>query len=578
MAKKGKNKSSHGVDAQESRQDIFFAELKVLFENGRLATLLKEYGFAERAQPASPALNTLAPAADPSASTPVARWSRANKKKADEQNWKEVIPKKKELVADQLDAAGWSVPVVARVTDLKIGSPGLALASATEAQRAVREMKCTGSMAILSTVNVDNLGVEIPASVKDMHGRPVQRKRYLIQLGTVPVTYTPTASRGGTVSCPGTGKIVVQFVEKHTISTFWSAALKNPKAAAAHWLRDRAKAEILELLPPTSRVESGTLQVVAIVSKASIPEILKMSGRDGLFARRFFQNDMVNPFEKIVPLPTGTTLDSALRIADTQSHGLGVVCIRIGLGLRVPGEKFEQSTKLIHGTDAGKFLGKKWVISGIPFDWYKEAVLAFLGDWNVEIVFQQRIGSWRNWTVRASTEPPAKRLAHNQGESVISEEIPQARVSLEPVRRWAPQPQTRKQNASPIAFVSGGPLITGLGFAGSAVPNNAGTRANLINADRAPTPANLIIDDTVITPANLINDNTAQTDIMKAITNLSAQMATQMTSLEILSSRIDEVCVSVETLKQDEEMDSDLEQVEPALRTPERRRKSRRQV
>ena len=115
-------------------------------------------------------------------------------------------------------------------------------------------------------------------------------------------------------------------------------------------------------------------------------------------------------------------------------------------------------------------------------EWGREAVVALLDGWNVDIIAQWKTGFRRTWLVRAMTEPKHTRLAHNLGDAMISEAAPRTNPKPPQVQKWrgaaagitcaaaiasvAPSASgPANLNATGSAFVLGGPLVTGAGWA-----------------------------------------------------------------------------------------------------------------
>ena len=116
-----------------------------------------------------------------------------------------------------------------KVSELRCGTPGIALASAAEAQQALQDLKSSTPMAVLSTRMIEHKGEEILVPVRDAQGRSVQRKRYLIQLGTGDVTYKSLAPKGGNVETPGTHKVIFQLARKYARQSNGTQARKQSR-------------------------------------------------------------------------------------------------------------------------------------------------------------------------------------------------------------------------------------------------------------------------------------------------------------------------------------------------------------
>ena len=479
MPNKGKKKTPNTADA------LFLENFARLLKAGALDSLLSEAGFLKNGARAAASLASSCSAPSPAGAT-TSRSKEADRSDPTQgqqaiPGWVQVKQKKTSpttVATDTLDPLGWSVPVIEGVDQLRSGSPGVCLASAAEARRAVSELQSESPMAIVSTVNVEEKGTLIQVLVKSGQGRPMHKPRYLLQLGAPDVSFSPTGTPGGAVPVPDTVKMVIHASEKWLSSKTWSSAVALPKQFLGEWLRNKASAEILEMQHPTFAEDS--VQVVVRMYTKSVPVVLRLSGIDGVFARPFFEGTSPANPHRIVPLQKDILLASALRMAEAQGHGLGLVLTRRGLGLRVQPDKYEHAVKLIHKEHAGKFLGKRWEIAGLPLDWGQEALSTFLGSWAVDVIDQRRVGFRRNWIVSSCTEPPHRRLTHTHGEAIIAEAVPRARQYSAPVQRWAPPGGRRRAREPTASFVSGG-FVSG--------PANLNATAGA--APSASGPANL---------------------------------------------------------------------------------------
>ena len=127
-----------------------------------------------------------------SKSTNVSEETRVKPKKqagnsqlVEEERWKTVKRAKSTVGTEQdrkdkLEADGWSVPVKANVSEMSSNSPGVCLASCSEARRALEELRgAVAPMAVLAPANIEGKGVETSVFVTDKNGRTQTRVRFL---------------------------------------------------------------------------------------------------------------------------------------------------------------------------------------------------------------------------------------------------------------------------------------------------------------------------------------------------------------------------------------------------------------
>ena len=109
---------------------------------------------------------------------------------------------------------GWSVPVVHSFEGFRLADTGICLATRSETEEAMRELRLGGGLAVLTTKQIVAGSEEIEFEVKTSQGLSTMWKRYLVQLGDVPVTYKCSAPRGEAVEAD-TSLAVIGFHRKY---------------------------------------------------------------------------------------------------------------------------------------------------------------------------------------------------------------------------------------------------------------------------------------------------------------------------------------------------------------------------
>ena len=228
-------------------------------------------------------------------------------------------------------------PVVHSFEEFRLADTGICLATRSEAEEAMRELRSGSGLAILTTKQIEAGSEEIEFEVKTSQGLSTMWKRYLVQLGDVPVTYKFSAPRGGAVEAD-TSLVVIGFHKKYCHPDAWKTATTRPKSATSYWLK-KLGAEPVDFLPPRSGGIDG-VEVVARVQKDNLENVLRGSGEFGVFSRTFFVKCDARVY-KDVPLPVEFDLQAALRKAKAVGPSiLGVVLRGKGLGLRTKEWKF----------------------------------------------------------------------------------------------------------------------------------------------------------------------------------------------------------------------------------------------
>ena len=122
---------------------------------------------------------------------------RLSKSKAPSASAAPPVPAKKTV---KLLPLGWSAAVKTSASELQVGVPAVCLASTAEAKQAMKELKSSGSLAVLAPNSVNGEGERVSVHVEFEDGKKDQITRFLIQLGSgAPVTYTPVGQKGGVV-------------------------------------------------------------------------------------------------------------------------------------------------------------------------------------------------------------------------------------------------------------------------------------------------------------------------------------------------------------------------------------------
>ena len=428
---------------QDMLKDIMQA-LRKADPDAAAAFKKKHKGFGQKLAEAQKTATTAAKAA--SASTPSA--PKAAEPKPEE--WKPVKSKKEKSGAqagptsaiaqdrDVLENGGWSKPVLNVLGAVRPDSEGVFLATSAEAKQLVAEVRAQGSLAILSPIEFGDTvqGAWTSVLVKDKNGRQQVRRRWLVQLGTSPVLYTPDAPKAAAIVAD-TKQVVLTLSESHCSRDSWKAAQAAPREAASRWLRFCAKADILDIRPPTRVAgRAGEIQVVASVSVSTGTATLRSSGKHGVWTRPFYQKPEDRERFGVVQMEASKNLDESCRAAERLGENAwGVVPTRNGFAIRVLATAREEAVKLLRPDGYNLQLGTLYEVSGLPQNMGKEALAAFLGNWPMQPIRSWM--AWRPWLVRAQIPPVENLRQYDDGLAVIKAAAPRT-VTSRPVERWSP--------------------------------------------------------------------------------------------------------------------------------------------
>ena len=202
---------------------------------------------------------------------------------------------------------GWSVPVVHSFEEFPLAETGICLATRSEAEEAMRELRSGSGLPIL-TRKQSKLGRKRPNS-KSKHLRASQ------QCGSVTwcswetfLSHTSVLRQEEELWRPTL--VVIGFPIEYCHPDAWKTAMTRPKSATACWLK-KLGAEPVDFLPPRSRGIDG-VEVVARVQKDNPEKVFRGSGEFGVFSRPFFVKGDAR-VHKDVPLPVEFDLQTALR-------------------------------------------------------------------------------------------------------------------------------------------------------------------------------------------------------------------------------------------------------------------------
>ena len=115
---------------------------------------------------------------------------------------------------DKLLGPDWSVPVFSSISELKVGEPGVCMASVSETKKAIAELKGEKALAVVCPANIDSKGEELHVLIEDPSGRWQTRRRFLFQLGSGHVTYMDDKSKNSFTHY--IVKVVLRYAKQHT--------------------------------------------------------------------------------------------------------------------------------------------------------------------------------------------------------------------------------------------------------------------------------------------------------------------------------------------------------------------------
>ena len=213
------------------------------------------------------------------------------KKKAD--GWRTVPPKSQakdsagttHAQKDKLLPEEWSVPARDGVSSLKVDEPSVCLATKAETERVLAEVKAKVPCAVLCALQVSPSATEMKVLVTDGTGKEQVRKRFLHQLGPMPVVYNCSAVVGSEVAEKGV-LVAVTLSARHSAEAKWTEALKRPKQLVASWLKEVAGVEEPMAIGDPAISQGNVLTARVMVRTLDRDKCLRASGKgEGVFCR-----------------------------------------------------------------------------------------------------------------------------------------------------------------------------------------------------------------------------------------------------------------------------------------------------
>ena len=338
---------------------------------------------------------------------------------------------------------GWMVcSRCSLIRGIPVADTGICFATRSEEEEAMRELRSGGGLTILTTKQIVAGSEEIEFEVKTSQGLSIMWKRYLVQLGDVPVTYKCSAPRGGAAEAD-TSLVVIGFHNKYCHPDPW----RQPRP-------DRSQ------LPHTG---SRSLVRSPWTSYHPDPEGPMVSKWWPGFRRQLREGSSRKRGVRCLlslllcqrrrPPVQGCPTPSRIRPPCGYEEGEGgrschpwVVLRRKGLGLRTKECDFESVVGQVYSEEESKrFIGERWEATDLPLSWSKAAVQAFLAGWPCTVEASFRAGKTRSAIIRSAVPPPHRRLQHDFGCSLIRPAEPRKRQNAQ-VLVWSKSGKTTAES------------------------------------------------------------------------------------------------------------------------------------
>ncbi len=306
----------------------------------------------------------------------------------------------------ELPPTGWSVKVLPSAKDLVAGGSGVALASTAEAMSAKTQLRAASGA--LAVVLCRPMAGAAPIDIAILqNGKHRVQRCFVLQLGSVPVTYQPVGVKLQAPSAQTATEVVALAMEKgHTEEEHWKAAETNPVITFARWLKHHGLGGLEVFRPQKEGTgKEGRITALARIPKASTAKALNASGADGVFVKTLGAQTLA-----VVWLEKSCTRKDAWGMAQRHMEAMGLVLGRGSLGVRCTREEQPALARALTGKDvANQRSSTFWQITGLPLEANPEIALQTIAQhWPWEAVFIRAFvrGNQRHVVAKASQAPP----------------------------------------------------------------------------------------------------------------------------------------------------------------------------
>lgn len=263
--------------------------------------------------------------------------------------------------------------------------------------------------------------VLVPARTKQ--GQPLLLSGTLVQFGERSILYSPQHDTEG-FTCQAETQVVSLTAWKDEMALDnWNELLRRPLVTLQHAFSEQGPvAPFLSTWgvsyqfkgKPSEKQQADSIQIHASLPKDKLPDLLRKSGIQGIYATPKTQNGLPDQEWKIVWLPcpirTPGTREEALRLLSKLTQPYGLVRNKVAYGIRVHSQQYEESWTLLKpdepvpATVANKTVYK---VTPLPFGCPPESVKQWLKHIGWDAILVRPVGP-KSWLIAAENEPPAQ--------------------------------------------------------------------------------------------------------------------------------------------------------------------------
>ena len=312
----------------------------------------------------------------------------------------------------------------------------------------------------------------VPARTKK--GQPLIISGTLVQFGERSMLYSPQTADDGFQCTTDTQVVSITAWKEEIPSEHWNELLRRPLVTLQHaFMEQGPMAPFLSTWgvsyhaknKPVDKHQAESIQIHASIERNKLPDLLRKSGIQGIYATPKTQQGMPEQEWKIIwlscPVKTPGTREEALRMLSKLSQPYGLVRNKVSYGIRVHSDQYEESWATLKpqepmpATVANKTVFK---VTPLPSGCPPETVRQWMRHigWDGTVI--KPVGP-KSWLIAANTDPPAQFHTFN-GTPTLIRKLPPKDVSVSPAIVAGPRLQSPHAAKDPMQQPANDPWAT----------------------------------------------------------------------------------------------------------------------
>ena len=308
-----------------------------------------------------------------------------------------------------------------------------------------------------------------PARTKT--GQPMLLSGTLVQFGDTSILYSPQHDPDA-FTCDTESQVVSVTAWKDELTTDnWNELLKRPLITLQNAFAEQGPiAPFLSTWgvsyqlrgKPSEKHQADSIQIHASLPKTKLPDLLRKSGIQGIYATPKSHNGLPDQEWKVVwlpcPLRTPGTREEALRLLSKLPQPYGLVRNKVAYGIRVQAQQYDESWKILKpnepvpATVTNKTIYK---VTPLPFGCPPDSVKQWLQHLGWNAILVRPIGP-KSWLIASDNEPPAQFHSFN-GTPTLIRKLPSKEAPSHPPIVAGPKLLQQANSVDPLQHASNDP-------------------------------------------------------------------------------------------------------------------------